>query len=146
MSKRVSVHHFVAAATVSQAGQHPTSNLLGVDYIRDVPADTEFPRVSGRFDLFTRFYLKNAAPAEFALVVTWLDSPDAGRRRVWRSPAPHFVSFRPDEIYRDHVFRIHSILLPGVGRYRIVLARYQPADYLGRTRGKIAMTHFLVER
>src|SRR5688500_15573374 len=75
MSRRVRVHHFVANLTTRQYGPHPTSDLLGVDYIHDVPADAEFPRTILRMDLFTRFYLEQARPCEFFAQVWWIDHP-----------------------------------------------------------------------
>ena len=61
MNRRVVVQHLVAKLTTRQYGPgQRVSNLLDVNYWREVPADTEFPRVFGRLDLCTRFYLKRA--------------------------------------------------------------------------------------
>jgi hypothetical protein len=115
MSRRVSVHHFVANATTTQSGPHPTSNLLGVDYWYDVPADAEFPRVVGRMDFFTRFYLRRAKPTAFYVSVCWADAPDLGRRRPARH-GPYVVNFQPTDVVYDHSFRVVNIRLPGAGR------------------------------
>ena len=85
MSRRIRVHAFLAAATVSQSGLHPTSNLLGVDYWHEVPADAEFPRVVGRLDLFTRFYAERAKETEFLVSIRWIDSPTK-QRTAWPQP------------------------------------------------------------
>src|SRR5690349_21358990 len=100
MSRRVSVHHFVMNATTTQSGPHPTSNLLGVDYWYDVPSDAEFPRVMGKVDLFTRFYLQQAKPTEFYVSVRWADAPDVQRRRVTRY-GPYVVNFQPTDAVYD---------------------------------------------
>lgn len=112
MSRRVRVHAFLAAATVSQSGLHPTSNLLGVDYWHEVPADVEFPRMIGRLDLFTRFYLRNARPTEFLVAIRWLDSSTRQGRRPVRF-GPFTVNFQPNEFVRDHSFRVINIRLGG---------------------------------
>lgn len=57
--RRIAVHHFVANLTTRQYGPHPMSDLLGVDYILEVPPDTEFPRWLPRMDVFARFYLSS---------------------------------------------------------------------------------------
>lgn len=95
MRRRIRVAQFLAAATVTQHGAHPTWNLLGVDYIREYPADREFPVWSGQFDLFTRFYLTGARPAEFVLRVVWNNAPSTAGRVVWESPR-YPVAFRAD--------------------------------------------------
>lgn len=51
MSRSVAVHHFVANLTTRQYGPgQRASDLLDVNYWREVPGDTEFPRVFGRLD------------------------------------------------------------------------------------------------
>jgi hypothetical protein len=145
MSRSVAVHHFVANLTTRQYGSHPTSDLLGVDYTYDVPADTEFPRRLARIDLFTRFYLDRAGPTDFYVLVRWTDSPDDQRRRVGRY-GPYTVAFRPTDVVRDQVFRVQNIQLPGIGRYEILLLRRRSPDWKGRKYGILKQTHFLVER
>jgi hypothetical protein len=71
MKRRIAVHDFVANLTTRQYGPHPTSDLLAVDYIHEVPPDTEFPRWLPRMDVFTRFYLTRARPVEFVIQIRW---------------------------------------------------------------------------
>lgn len=145
MSRSVRVHHFVATLTTRQYGPHPTSDLLGVDYTHDVPADTEFPRRLGQIDLFTRFYLEQATQTAFLVLVRWTDSLDEQRKWVGRY-GPYTVGFAPTDIVRDHVFRLQNVQLPGVGRYAIVLGARRPPDWKGRKYMKLTETHFAVER
>jgi hypothetical protein len=145
MSRKVHVHHFVANLTTRQYGRHPTSDLLGVDYTYDVPPDTEFPKEIGRIDLFTRFYLEQPTATTFFVLVRWMDSPDGIPRRVARF-GPYRVSFQPTDVVRDHIFRIPHFLVPGVGRYAILLVGKQAPDWKGRRFAKLTETHFLVER
>jgi hypothetical protein len=145
MSRRVRVHAFLAAATVSQSGLHPTSNLLGVDYWHEVPADAEFPRTIARLDLFTRFYLQNASPTEFIITIRWLDSPSRQERRPVRF-GPFVVNFQRNEFVRDHSFRAINIRLSGVGRYSIRLVREVKPDWHGRRFVRLAETQLYVQR
>jgi hypothetical protein len=145
MSRRVTVHHFVANTTTTQSGLHPTSNLLGVDYWHDVPADTEFPRRIGRMDLFTRFYIRKAKPVEFFVRVLWLDTP-TGTPRIIGRYGPELVSFRPDETVRDHVFKVIHLQLEGTGRHRILLLRERPDAWGGKRFAVVTETHFFVRR
>lgn len=145
MSRRVSVHHFVANLTTKQYGAHPTSDLLGVDYWYEVPADTEFPRRIARMDFFTRFYLLKAKPVEFFVWVLWLDTPTR-RPRILGRYGPELVGFRPDETIRDHVFKAINLQLQGAGLHRVVLLRERPLGWHGRRFAKLAETHFFVRR
>lgn len=143
MSRRVAVHHFVANATTTQSGLHPTSNLLGVDYWHDVPADTEFPRRIARMDLFTRFYLAKAKLVVFFVWVLWVDPPK-GKPRVLGRYGPESLAFRPEETVRDHVFKVFNLQLKGVGRHRILLLREKPPGWSGRRFALVTETHFSV--
>ena len=145
MSEDVRIHHFVATQTTRQYGPHPTSDLLHVDYIHDVPADTEFPRRLGQLDLFTRFYLENAGPTTFLILIDWTDSPDDRPRRAGKY-GPFTVVFQPTEVVHDHAFRVQNAQLPGTGRYTIMLLRRRSPDWKGRKYVKLTETHFTVER
>lgn len=144
MSRRVAVHHFVANLTTRQYGPHPTSDLLGVDYIHAVPADTEFPRLIPRVDLFTRFYLRDAKPTTFLIRVNWREAP-ASQQPCRRKYGPFTLPFQPTEIVRDYAFRLTSVRLDGVGWYDVVLYRRR-SDSRGRYWQKLAETHWYVER
>lgn len=145
MGRRVSVHHFVANLTTRQYGPHPTSDLLGVDYVHEVPADAEFPRWLARVDLFTRFYLRRAAPVDFWVRVWWLDAPRQ-RTRFVEQFGPFPVPFQAHETVRDCVFRLANVPLPGVGLYAIRLTRRRPFGWRGSEFGIVTETHFRVER
>jgi hypothetical protein len=120
MSWRVAVHHFVANLTTRQYGPHPTSDLLGVDYVHSVPADTEFPRWLAKVDLFTRFYLTAAKPTEFLIRVSWRDAPSS-RQPCRRTYGPFTILFAPTDVVHDHAFRLVNVQLDGPGRYDVFL-------------------------
>lgn len=146
MVRRVAVHHFVANLTTRQYGAHPTSDLLGVDYVHDVPADTEFPRWLPKLDVFTRFYLRNAAPVEFYIRVWWLDHPRRRKGQMTGEHGPFRVDFQPGELVHDHVFRLVNLHLPGVGRYALRLVRYTQGGWDAGRPALLAQTHFRVEK
>jgi hypothetical protein len=144
MSRRVTVHHFVANLTTRQYGPHPTSDLLGVDYVHDVSADTEFPCWIPRVDLFTRFYLRRAQPIEFTIRVRWLDARGAGKFR--QHFGPFSVPFQLTDSVRDWSFRLNNVQLDGVGRYEVLLLRRKRVGWDPDAWVKYAETHFVVER
>lgn len=147
MSKRVAVHHFVANLTTRQYGPgQRVSDLLDVNYWREVPPDTEFPRAFGRLDLFTRFYLTRARPVEYYVNVWWEDTPRPKHELVGRF-GPFPIHFRPDELVRDRVFRLQNVQLRGVGRYTVRLVRFRKKPFWEKSRWvSVAETHFCVER
>ena len=115
---RLRVQHCVLAATVSQSGPNPTSNLLGVDYYPlTLAPDVEFPRAIGRIDLFVRFFPRKLGPTPIAVRVYW-EAPAGGRRsRVgdYRFQLP----FTPTVRVLDRVFRLVNVHLPGRGLYSV---------------------------
>jgi|GEM_PF-4510416 hypothetical protein len=144
MSKRIVVHHFVANLTTRQYGPHPTSDLLGVDFIHEVPPDTEFPRWFARADVFTRFYLTGAEPCEFFVRVWWLGHPRKKNGQLAGEFGPFRVNFNPTAGAHDHVFRLINVRLPGTGVYAVRLIRYGNS-WSGKPK-IYAQTHFRVER
>lgn len=144
MGRRVDVHHFVANLTTRQYGPHPTSDLLGVDYVHEVPADTEFPRLLPRVDLFTRFYLDQAAPSEFLVRTDWRDAPRT-RQPVRRVYGRFVVPFQPTDVVFDHAFRLVNVWLDGPGWYDAALYRRKRTK-LGVRWGRLIETHWFVER
>ncbi|WP_439628396.1 hypothetical protein [Gemmata sp.] len=145
MSRRVSVHHFVANLTTRQYGSHPTSDLLGVDYWHDVPADAEFPRTIGRLDLFTRFYLDRARPVEFMVQIRWNDHP-SGTPVLVGSYGPFRVAFPSTASVRDVAFRLHMVRVQGAGRHSIELFRERTRGWQAGELVSVARTDFYVER
>lgn len=144
MGRRVSVHHFVATLTTRQYGPHPTSDLLGVDHVHVVPADTEFPRFLPRVDLFTRFYLRRAAPTDFLIRIEWRGASES-RRPSRQRYGPFAVGFQPGDGVYDHAFRLVNVRLEGPGWYAVVLYR-RKLTALGPRWGRLVETHWFVER
>lgn len=145
MSRRVRVHHFVANLTTRQYGSHPTSDLLGVDYWHEVPADTEFPRTIGRIDLFTRFYLVHARPVKFTVKIWWNDHP-SGTPEPTGSYGPFLVNFHPGTWVQDAALHLHMVRVQGAGRHSIELLRKRRRGWQAGELASVARTDFYVER
>jgi hypothetical protein len=141
---KITVQHCVANATTRQYGPHPTSDLLGVDYIIGMPADCEFPRTLARIDLFVRFVVIRHGSAKLWVQVRWLDDPQRNQ------PPDHGYrsdfDFRPGETYRDQVFRLANIRLGGEGRYAIHLSQRRRHRWKGHVWAALATEYFFVER
>src|SRR5262249_30484912 len=116
------------------------------NYWRQVPADTESPRVFGQMDVFTRFYLRRARPTDFYVHVWWEDDP-RGRRTLIGQFGPFNVAFQPADLVRDSSFRLHNVQFRGVGRHTVRLVRRRRAvtPLVGRW-DVLVKTHFAVER
>lgn len=145
MSRRVTVHYFVANLTTRQYGSHPTSDLLGVDCVHEFPVDAEFPCWLTRVDLFTRFYLTEAPPTEFLFRVVWRSAPFV-RRPCERHYGPFTIPFQPSEVVHDHAFRLVNVRLDGVGWYDVKLYRRRSSKTRGRRWQRLVETHWFVER
>jgi len=58
------------------------TNLLGVDYLRTLPAETEFPRRVSKLDVFVRFFPRGSGPETLAVEVWWLNDDGTEREKV----------------------------------------------------------------
>lgn len=144
---RVFVQLCVVNMTTHQYGPHPTSNLLGVDYFRAYPPDTEFPRTIGRLDLFVRFLLRppNATdPFEIAVHVHRLNPDGTDRQQVNNFRFP--VQVGQDAVAHDHVFRLVNIQIPGEGQYAVRVCRWGRHSWKGEGWRVLATDYFLVIR
>src|SRR4051794_24444049 len=120
---RLRVQHWVACLrgqVIPPVGPQNFYNLLGVGYTYTAAADTEFPWVVPRLDMFARFFDGKGA-ADFEIRLIWADAPD-GPREI-NTFGPWRVTFRPKEASRDHNFRLLNVPIIGVGRYQIELHR-----------------------
>jgi hypothetical protein len=117
------VQYCVLTRTTRQYGPHPTSDLLGVDYLYVVPADTEFPRRLGPLELFVRFVCDGRFAGRVRVTVTRRHPDGTDRERVyWRvfalptlqSPGPFVV---------DRTFKLQNVVVPGEGSYVVRLSR-----------------------
>lgn len=146
MSRRVRVHHFVLAELIRPESQSwRATDLFGASHWVDVPADTEFPYTVSRLQVFTRFYLDQAKPTEFRVLVSWLDHPSGAPVAVGDF-GPFVVPFTRDATARDWSFNLHNLSLQGIGRYRVELVRERKVGWDAGELVPIATTYFVVER
>ena len=107
---RVSVQHLVLNRLTRRYGHRLTSDLLGVEYVLEVPADTEFPKSVTQFDVFVRMVVKKTSTVRARLRVRWLDPP-VGKAVDGVNPGCKAGSWRKlDIISRQKTFS--SMLLP----------------------------------
>lgn len=119
---RLDVQLCAVNTTTHQYGPDPPSNnLLGVDFLRAVPPDTEFPRTLGRLDVFVRFFVAHLESTTIAVRVWHLNPDGTDRERV--NEYLFEVPFQPSEIFRDRVFRLVNVRLPGEGDYAVRVCR-----------------------
>lgn len=126
---RLDVQLCVVNMTTRQYGPHPTSDLLGVDYLRTYPPDTEFPRTVDQLDVFVRFFVAEMNPTRIAVRV-WHLHPD-GSRRERVNEHRFVVPFHPDEVFREHVFRLKNVRIPGEGTYAVQVCRRSRHNWKG---------------
>lgn len=110
-------------ATTRQYGSHPTSDLLGVDYFYTVPADTEFPRMLGKLELFVRFFGTDLRPCRVLVTMKHMTPAGASGRLIYKKWFPVTPVGRPGFVVIDRAYKLQTILLPGVGVYVIRVLR-----------------------
>lgn len=135
--RRLDVQLCVANMTTKQYGPHPTSDLLGVDYLRSYLPDTEFPRTMSRLDVFARFFFDPPNPADplaVAVRVWWLRAD--GRNRTLVNHFDFSVGVGPDATVHEQVFRLVNVNVPGEGVYAVRLCR--PGRHRWKGRGWVA--------
>ena len=139
---RLNVQLCVVNATTHQYGPHPASNLLGVDFLREYSPDTEFPRTIGQFDVFVRFFVSNLGPSEIAVRVWHLNADGTNKERV--NSYLFNVPFQTGEVFRDRVFRLLNVHLPGEGDYAVRVCRKVRHRWKGERWRVMATDYFRV--
>ncbi|MBX9582334.1 MAG: hypothetical protein K2X87_18680 [Gemmataceae bacterium] len=110
---RLHVLHCLVNSTTRQHGSPPTSDLLGVNYFRTVPADTEFPKLLPPFELFVRFAARRRISGRVWVVIS-SPRPDAGGRRViYRQRFTLPVLTAPADVVYDKGLKLVGVTVPG---------------------------------
>jgi hypothetical protein len=123
MATRPTVQHWIAslaARVIPPVGPNNFYELLGVGHVHTFAGDVEFPAAIPELNLFARF-VNGTGAVQFEVEVIWLDAPE-GERLVNYYP-PYQVTFRPNETFRDNVFRLANVPIEGTGRYAVRLYR-----------------------
>lgn len=117
------VLHCLVNSTTRQHGSPPTSDLLGVNYFRTVPADTEFPRRYGPLEVFVRFAHPHRIGGRVRVVVSYLNPDGTDRQVVYRKVFALPSLADPAGVLVDKSFKLAGIDLPGEGVYAVRVAR-----------------------
>jgi hypothetical protein len=120
---RVRVQHCIVNATTRQYGPNPTSDLLGVDYFRTVPADTEFPKSLGKLELFVRFIGDNGVTGRVRITITRLSASGGDRELVYRNRFDISIPGISGRVVHDRSFKLINVLVPGEGTYAVRVLR-----------------------
>lgn len=146
MSKRVQVHHFVAANLVRPENNlWLASDLFHVSHWLDVPADTEFPYTVSRLHVFARFFLRDTREREFKIRLLW-DDPSREIETLIGEYGPYQTPIARGWVIHDRSFNLHNIQLRGVGRHTLELHRVRryPSGYTESV--NVRETYLQVER
>lgn len=141
---RIDVQLCVVNKTTRQYGPDPESDLLGVNFLRSYPPDTEFPRVLKQVDVFVRFFVANAGLTRIAVRVWRLNQDGSNRERV--NEFLFDVRFAPVDVFRDRVFRLLNVRLPGEGDYAVRVCRRGRHKWKGDRWLVLATDYFRVEK
>lgn len=144
---RLVVQHCIIATTVRQYGSGPTSDLLGVDYFLVVPADTEFPRVAGRLELFLRFFCTGLkAPAPVMITVSQLDADHNEVALIYRYRLELPAAPTAESQVLDRSIKLVNMSFPGPGLYCVRVLRRDRRDWDYRREWKVAKVEYFYVR
>lgn len=141
---RLDVQLCVLCHTARRYGPHPTWDLLGIDYTQKVSPDAEFPIFVPRLDLFVRFLVANVGPTGIAVRVWRLYDDGTNREKVGKLQT--VVPFAPDELVREHTFRLVNVPLTGEGQYAVRMCRRIRHRWKGVRWRVLGADYFFVER
>lgn len=141
---RVSVQHLVLNRLTRRYGQRFTSDLLGVEYVVEVPPDTEFPKSITQLDVFFRLVVKKTSSIRTRLRVRWLDPPLGKAVDVYFTPR-RSVPVIPNSVL-DGGIRLSHLSLPGTGRYAIDFRYRERLGYREYRWVTLRREYFFVER
>ncbi|VTU01529.1 unnamed protein product [Gemmataceae bacterium] len=140
---RLRVQLCVVNATTRQYGPNPTSDLLGVDYFRTVPADTEFPRTVGKLELFVRFFGTDGAPGCVRVTVARLNPDGTTRDLVYLRRFDLAAAGVRGSVILDKGFKLLNVLVPGEGTYAVRVLRRVRRRWNGRSTWRVLGVDYL---
>lgn len=134
---RLRVLHCLLSRVIRQYGPHPTSDLLGVDYYRTVPADTEFPVLLNPLEVFVRFLGAGGIRGRVWILVSYLNPDGSDRRVIYRKPAALPTVVSTGDVVLERSFKLVGVSLPGEGVYAVRVARRSRRAWDLRSRWRI---------
>lgn len=128
------VVHCLVNSTTRQHGSPPTSDLLGVNYFRTVPADIEFPRRYAPLEVFVRFAAPRRMGGRVRVVVSYLNPDGSDRQIVFQKAYSLPSASSPTGVLFDQSFKLVNIDLPGEGVYVARVVRRVSRGWASRWR------------
>jgi hypothetical protein len=123
------IQHCIANSVTRQYGPHPSSDLPGVDFIRTVPANTEFPKDLPQLELFVRCFAHRIRRCCLFFTITLLDPNGKDQQIVHRSDTLLTNLGMTVEECIDRGFKLRGIYLPREGLYCIRVWRRVRTDW-----------------
>ena len=128
---RLRVQHCILNDTTRQYGSHPTSDLLGVDYVHSLPADTEYPRFVPKLELFVRFVFQDRLCGTVRITMTELDDDGDDIRRIYARDFALPLIEDKGVLFIDRSFKLVNLMIPGDATYAIrVMRRSRQAPWM----------------
>lgn len=141
---KVTVAFSALASVVRQYGPGPMSDLLGVEFCRTVPADTEFPKQIASMDLFVRFFVVTPGDAKFRVEIWQLSRTFEAVALVERYAFTR--SFLPGQRSSDVSFRLPHAEFPNAGDYSVVLKQRVRSGWRGKAWRTMSQTFMELRR
>lgn len=141
------IQHCIANTVTRQYGPHPASDLLGVDFIRTVPANTEFPTTLTKLEVFVRFFTYKLKRCRLNISIIQLPPPGLQHEVVYRQRFDLLALDLFEGRCFDRSVKLVNVFIPGEGDYSIRFTRRirRPWEYRSRHQ-VLAVEYFRVQR
>lgn len=120
---RLRIQHCIVNGITRQYGPHPTSDLLGVDYFRTVPADTEFPYYVSSLELFVRFLGTRRIRGRVRITVSQIDDEGLDIRSIYDQLFLLPTANSDGILVLDKGFKLINMMIPEEGTFAVRVHR-----------------------
>lgn len=134
---RLRVLHCLVNRVTRQYPPDTASDLLGVNYFRTVPADTEFPKLLAPFELFVRFHAHRRISGAVWVLISAPPAGGSGGRVVYRLRVALPVVTAPIDVVYDKGVKLVGVSVPGPGAYTVRVVRRAGRGWDGRRRWRV---------
>ncbi|MBX9628441.1 MAG: hypothetical protein K2X82_31885 [Gemmataceae bacterium] len=139
---RLRVLHCLVNRVTRQYPPDTSSDLLGVNYFRSVPADTEFPKLLAPFEVFVRFYARRRIGGSVWVFVSPARPGGAGPGVFYRRRFALPTVTGPADVVYDRSFKLVGMTVPGAGTYTVRVVRRAGRGWDGRRRWRVLGTDY----
>lgn len=119
-----------------------SSDLLGVNYFRFVPADTEFPKLLAPFELFVRFYAERRVGGTIWVFISSPPTVGGGPAIFYRRRHDLPTVTGPANVVYDRSFKLVGVTVPSLGTYTVRVVRAAGRGWDGRRRWRVLGTDY----